>query len=264
MSNRQGAQVNNKEGVALTADRMDAAVQVAMAAVALTDFDQDPAWSWHLTQDTIELLGELPPLADVRHRPLMLIGGAALFNLRILIRGLGMDPAVRAVPDPTRRDLVAVMRLAGPRPVTADDRALADAVSLGVNEQRPDAEPSVSPPLAGSPLLAALRRAAKVEQTWLAVQPALDGVRPTRIDGSGVEGPPASTTLIVGTVLDGPGARLQAGQAAQRVVLTAAMAGAPVRSLPAVLNRPADRQSIRELIGGGLWPQAVLGLSVQK
>jgi hypothetical protein len=37
--------------------------------------------------------------------------------------------------------------------------------------------------------------------------------------------------LIIGTVLDDPAARLQAGQAAQRVVLTAATEGVPVRSV---------------------------------
>jgi hypothetical protein len=63
-------------------------------------------------------------------------------------------------------------------------------------------------------------------------------------------------------VLDGPAARLQAGQAAQRVVLTATAAGVPIRSLPTVLNLPAHRQTMRELIGGGLWPQAALSLSV--
>jgi hypothetical protein len=73
----------------------------------------------------------------------------------------------------------------------------------------------------------------------------------------------AATMLIIGTVLDDPAARLQAGQAAQRVAMTAATAGVPVRSLNAVLRRPADRLSVRELVGGGLWPQAALGLSAE-
>jgi len=252
--------VNITSGVALTADRLDAAAKEAMAA-AVTG--KDPAWSWHHTPDSIELLGDLPPLSDPQHREMMLTGGAALLNLRLLIRGLGVHPAVRAVPDPTRRDLIAVLRLEGPRPVSADDRAMVDAVLHGVNRRPGGSEPSLTTPLDAPPLITALRRAAKVEQTWLAVQPADEGALPTGTEGRGVEGAPASTMLIVGTVLDGPGARLQAGQAAQRVVLTAAMAHVPVRSLPAVLNRPADRQTIRQLIGGGLWPQAALGLSVE-
>ena len=252
--------MNSTGGVALNAARLDAAVEEAMAAAVLTDCNAP--WSLHRTQDTIELHGELPPLADPQHREMMLTGGAALLNLRILIRGLGMHPAVRAVPDPTRRDLIAVVRLEGSRPVTADDRALVDAVLHGVNRHPASSDPPVTASLAGTPLLTALRRAAKVEQAWLAVQPAVLLAVPIGDEVPVGQSGGTPTALIVGTVLDGPGARLQAGQAAQRVVLTAATAGVPVRPLPAVLNRPADRQTVRESIGGGLWPQAALGLSV--
>jgi hypothetical protein len=255
--------VNNTGNFALTTDRLNAALTEAMAAAALIDLDHNPTWTWHRTQDTIELLGELPPLADVRHRPLMLNGGAALFNLRILIRGLGVRPAVRTVPDPTRRDLFAVLRLEGPRPVNSDDRALVAAVLHGANDRHWYAEPAVPAPPTRPPLIAALRRAARVEQTWLAVQPAIGEAFPIGSEELVEEGAPASTMLIVGTVFDGPGARLQAGQAAQRVVLTAAAAGVPIRSLPEVLNRPAQRLAMRELIGGGLWPQAALSLNVE-
>jgi hypothetical protein len=249
--------VNSSGGVALTADRLDAAVKEAMAAAAISD--PDAAWSWHRTPDTIELHGDLPPLADPQHRELMLTGGAALLNLRILIRGFGVHPAVRAVPDPTRRHLIAVVRLEGPRPVTADDRAMVDAVLHGANG-RPGSSEFYGPvSMAGQPLLTALRRAAKVEQSWLAVQPDAGPV-PTGIGRPAGDGARGAMMLIVGTVLDGPGARLQAGQAAQRVVLTAATARVRVRPLPAVLHQPADRQTLRDLIGGGLWPQAVLWL----
>jgi len=252
--------VNKTLGVAVTADRLDAAVKQAMAAAATTD--QNPAWSWYRTPDRIELLGQLPPLSDPQHRELMLTGGAALLNLRILIRGLGVHPAVRAVPDPTRRDLIAVVRLEGPRQVTADDRALVDAVLHGAKPRPGSLEPSTAAPLAGPPLITALRPAAKVEQTWLAVQPTALQAVPIGDGTPAVDRDPSATMLIVGTVLDGPGARLQAGQAAQRVLLTAATAGVPIRALPEVLNSPSDRQTIRESIGGGLWPQAALGLSM--
>ena len=133
--------MNNTGSVALTADRLDTALAQAMAAATFIDLDPDPAWSWHRTQDTIELLGELPPPAHARHRPLML-------------RGLGVRPAVRTVPDPARRDLVAVMRLEGPRPVTADDRALVAAVLHGVSERPGYADRVVPEPTAGPVLIA--------------------------------------------------------------------------------------------------------------
>ncbi|MFI5593191.1 hypothetical protein ACIA5G_49650 [Amycolatopsis sp. NPDC051758] len=44
--------------------------------------------------------------------------------------------------------------------------------------------------------------------------------------------------------------RLQAGQALQRIVLTAA----PV---PQALGTPERRQNLRGLLGGALWPQVV-------
>jgi len=80
-------------------------------------------------------------------------------------------PAVRAVPDPTLRDLVAVLHLEGPRPVTADDHALVAAVLHGVRQRPGYADRVVPEPTAGPPLIAALRRAARAEQTWLALQP---------------------------------------------------------------------------------------------
>ena len=44
--------MNITSGVALTADRLDAAAKEAMAAVVT---GKDPAWSWHHTPDSIEL-----------------------------------------------------------------------------------------------------------------------------------------------------------------------------------------------------------------
>ena len=65
-------------------------------------------------------------------------------------------------------------------------------------------------------------------------------------------------TVMIGTVLDGPATRLQAGQALQRMRLTAAVGGVPVRAVPSALCSAVDRQAMRRLVGGGLWPQAVL------
>ena len=78
--------------------------------------------------------------------------------------------------------------------------------------------------------LPALRRAAKAEQAWLAVQP-MTPVKAVDPANGGMPSTLEGTVLIVGTVLDGPAARLQAGQAAQRVVLTAAALGVPITPL---------------------------------
>jgi hypothetical protein len=214
----------------------------------------EDVWSWHSIGGVIELRAQLPPTSDPLHRSLMLDGGSLLLNLRLLIRGLGVLPAVRAMPDPERPDLVAEVRLDGPRAVTEQDRSLVAALLAGPPNWSPaDAALTMAPMVS---LLPALRRAAKAEQAWLAVQP----MTPVKaVDGNG--GMPSTlegTVLIVGTVLDGPAARLQAGQAAQRVVLTAAALGVPITPLRSEWSTEGDRRRVRELIGGGLWPQAVL------
>ena len=258
----------------LTRNRVDAALTEAMANV---DQEHTTTWSWRYLASTIELRGTLPPVPDPRHRELMLTGGALLLNLRVLIRGLGVHVAVQTMPDLTQRDLVAIVRLEGPRTITAEDRALVDAVLL----DGPDAAPSGRDPVS-KPLLDRLRRAAKVEQTWLAQLP--DGAHDDPADAApprhgsgrtasadtappqhrgGQTDPAGSARVVIGTVLDGAATQLQAGQGMQRVLLTAAAGALPAHPVPSALRNPVDRQAVRDQIGGGLWPQAVLVLGAR-
>jgi hypothetical protein len=69
--------------------------------------------------------------------------------------------------------------------------------------------------------------------------------------------------VVIGTVLDGAATRLQAGQGMQRVLLTAATGAVPARPMPLALRNPVARQAVRDQIGGGLWPQAVLVLGAR-
>ncbi|GAA0532422.1 hypothetical protein GCM10011581_17010 [Saccharopolyspora subtropica] len=64
--------------------------------------------------------------------------------------------------------------------------------------------------------------------------------------------------VVLGSFQDGPAARLQAGQAMQRVLLTATAAGLSASLLSQVVEVAATREQLRALIGGGLWPQTVL------
>jgi hypothetical protein len=238
----------------LTQQQVDALLREACETVG--SGRGEDVWSWHSVGGVIELRAQLPPAADPFHRSLMLDGGSLLLNLRLLIRGLGVLPAVRAMPDPERPDLVAEVRLDGPRAVTEQDRSLVAALLAGPPNWSPANAALIAAPT--SSLLPALRRAAKAEQAWLAVQPmtAVKVVDPK--PNGGMPSTLAGTVLIVGTVLDGPAARLQAGQAAQRVVLTAAALGVPITPLRSEWSTEGDRRRVRELIGGGLWPQAVL------
>lgn len=77
-----------------------------------------------------------------------------------------------------------------------------------------------------------------------------------RVDGKDFE--PDPLIAVVGSFHDLPMAQLQAGQAMQRVLLTATEAGLSASFLSQVVEVPTARRQLRDLIGGGLWPQTVL------
>jgi nitroreductase len=77
-----------------------------------------------------------------------------------------------------------------------------------------------------------------------------------RVPGKDFEAQPL--IAVIGSFHDLPLARLQAGQAMQRVLLTAVTAGLSASFLSQLVEVPTVREKLRELIGGGLWPQAVL------
>lgn len=225
----------------LSRDRIDA---VLTSATAGADRMHRKSWSWRCTDSVIELHADLPPVANAEHRELMIAAGVALLNVRILILGSGVHLTVRPFPDSTQRDLIAVVRPDGPRRVTSGDRALVDSLLAGTAPTFVATDTTTC--------IAHLRRAAKVEQCWFALlpDPALDGA--VSRDGS--------QCAVIGTVLDGPAARLQAGQATQRVLLTATMCGLTARPVHGVLQDTESRQAVRSEIGGGLWPQSLLRL----
>jgi len=219
----------------------------------------DVLW-WRPTATTFELHGILPPPTDHRHRELSLTSGASLLNVRLLIRVLGLHPAVRLLPDPERPNLLAIVRPQGLRVITSADRLIAAGIVLlgaGGTTVAYSASPAPARTALPDNLLGLFQRAAKVEHGWAAMIPA-GALPPTMEPTSGQ--PTCGSSVVIGTVLDSPVARLQAGQAMQRALLTATVNGVAARPVPAVLSQPAVRVAVRELIGGGLWPQALLCL----
>ena len=77
-----------------------------------------------------------------------------------------------------------------------------------------------------------------------------------RVPGKDFEAVPM--IAVIGSFHDQPLARLQAGSAMQRVLLTATAAGLATSFLSQVVEVPDTRAELRTLIGGGLWPQTVL------
>jgi len=246
---------------------------VLSAAMAAPSPPNSQPWRFHCTTATIELHADTRravSATDPEHRELMLACGAALLNLRLAIRALGVHPAVQLLPDPHRPDLLAIIRPQGHTVVRPDDRELAAAILRRHTDHGPF-HPMVVP----ASVVTGLRIAARTEQAWLPTLTAahlpilrllVDQAHGTQrhdpaypsVSGGDITGDPL--VVVIGTFLDVPLARLQAGQAMQRVLLAATAAGLSASFLSGVVEVPATRRQLRDLIVGGLWPQAVLRL----
>ena len=276
----------------LTQDQVRAVMTACAAAPALRN-----SRPWHLecTPTALELRADLP-LADTSgglsaddpanssadrpadnsaqpdHRELLLACGAALLNVRATIKMLGIHPAVRLMPDENQPDLLALVHPQAGVAAAPADVALAAAI----------AQRRTFRPLTGGipvPMINRLRQAARVEQTWLAIL-APDQLQDVLLrtpdgDARGHGGPAADVgaanaqasvdrsnvvVAVVGSFHDSPLAWLQSGQGMQRVLLTADAAGLTTSLLPHMVRATPTRGLVRTMIGGGVWPQAVLRL----
>jgi nitroreductase len=138
---------------------------VLVAATAAPSLHNSQPWRFRCTPTAIELYadtGRAVPVADPDHRELLLSCGAALLNLRVAIRALGVHPAVQLLPSTSDPDLLAIVRPQGHSVITPADRYLSAAISRRRTNRRQfsAAEVPVS-------LLTALRQAAKIEQAWM-------------------------------------------------------------------------------------------------
>lgn len=84
------------------------------------------------------------------------------------------------------------------------------------------------------------------------------GTAPARLRGKDFENDPL--IAVIGSFNDLPLSQLQAGQAMQRMLLTATAAGLSASFLSQVVEVPDTRRQLRDLLGGGLWPQTVVRL----
>ena len=69
---------------------------------------------------------------------------------------------------------------------------------------------------------------------------------------------PDPLVVVIGSFADGRIDRLRAGQAMQRVLLTATEAGLDASFISQPVEVASARAELRKLLGGGLWPQIVL------
>jgi hypothetical protein len=183
-------------------------------------------------------------------------GGAALFSLRLAVAGRGRRPVVTLLPDPNRPRVLAVIR-PGPRAgVRPDERRLLFALAG-------DAPPSDGPAWPIPPTARhLLRRAAEAEGIWshqLLRPDERDAVIEALPPGTGADAERAVMLILIATTHDSPTAQLQAGQALQRMLLTATALGVDA----AVLAGPAELAPITTAtpalsVGRGTVPQVLL------
>ncbi len=219
-------------------------------------------WRFQITDVGIELHIELPPpvAGDAVQRQALVACGAALFNLRMAIRSHGVDCMVRLLPDDERPDLLAVVEVLGQRPMTPQLRDLTTAMPLLNTEPHQFGAGTVS-----EALLNELRHSARIEQAWVAtissnqlaeLIPLVAVADRSQLSGG------SPLIAAIGTFQDDRASRLRAGQAVQRVLLTATRWRLNACFLNLVSDLPTARHQLRQLMGGGLWPQALLRVGV--
>jgi hypothetical protein len=224
-------------------------VRTVLAAACSAPWpDGDQPWRFHCTATTIELHLTGDPAADTAQDKVLASGGA-LLTLRLAVQAMGVYADVRLVPDDRRPTLLAVVRPEHERMATTWDRQLAHA---GTGCRTPTGQ-ATSTPVAALP---ELRRAAELEQAWLAPLTRAQ-LATLRLPTTG----PSSLVTVIGSLQHDVRALLQAGQAVRRVALTAVTLGLRTTVRPEPVATRTARAALRTLIGGALEPRAVLDVS---
>jgi nitroreductase len=295
----------------------DEVVGLLTAAGRAPSLHNSQPWHFVVRPQVIELWADPERrlnAADPTGREQRLACGAALFNLRLAMHGLGVRPLVTLQSDARRPDLLAVVRFGGRRPPTPSQLRLLAALPRRHTNRQPFTDEPVS---AGE--RAALRRAAMEEGAWLhlveadaerrtlarmaadayadqqadpafraeaARWVAVDERRDDGVPAQGNERRPAvherwvrraftgdqdRATASVGKSFErepaiavlssyafGPYADVSAGQAMQRVLLTATADGLATSFLSQVIEVERTREELRRLIRGQHAPQVVL------
>jgi hypothetical protein len=226
-------------------------------------------WRLRTRTGAVELLADTADTADSgpeQPRQTVIACGAVLFNLRLAVAHLGVEPVVTLLPVAGEPDLLA--RVEAGR---ALDRNPADELLfLALGEWRTSRTPS-SHPLLPHEVLVRLDEAVTAEGAEL-VQ-VTSGERLRRLDRitaalplvAGPEPRSWSSTLggsvqLLVTAGDGILDWLHAGQALQRLLLTATTDWVQARFPTRVLEVPYLRERVRRELCPGRAPQAILEL----
>jgi hypothetical protein len=186
-----------------------------------------PGVRFEVRPEQIELHTTTPHSRETR-----LACGLALLNVRLALQGHGIRPLVTLLPGPSAGDAAAAVRLGGYQEPGPDVLALLHALRTNRRTW------TTFPELASWRGL--LSRAAEVERSWLHVR--------------------SGTELVLCTFNQGAAAEIRAGQAMQRVILTAGTVGFVVSPALDPISLSALRADLRPCLGNTLVPQSVLRL----
>lgn len=224
-------------------------------------------WRLRIRQGDVELLADHTS-EHVDRRQTVIACGAALMNLRLALGHLGLQPLVTLLPDPDQPQLLARLSAGDPLVPPAEDETLYFAMPDRRTRREPFARPDVPPELLA--LVAAAARAEGAD-----VVPAtpdgplqvLDEIV-NRIDGQGPGAGPravwdaarAGSILLLVTERDELTDWLVAGQALQRLLLSATASWLQARFHTRVLELPLLRDQVREQLTAGRAPQMIIEL----
>lgn len=191
-------------------------------------------------------------------RELLIECGRVVLDLRVAVRALGVRPTVHLLPDADESDLIAVVEPQGAGVPAPDDLALMEAIPL-VHDRL---QQTVTHRGVHAATITRLRQSAKMEQAWLATLTIdqVQGLWGADLGAPTAPDPRGGVTAVIGSLRDLPTARLQAGQALERVLLTAVACDVHAAVLAVPVSSGEDRRRVRDVIGGGLWPQSVIRL----
>lgn len=255
-------------------------------------------WRFALTAAAIELYAEREralSVIDPTGREMRIACGAALFNLRLALLDHGIRPLVTILPDGRCPDLVAAIRHGGRKELTPELHGLLAAVPRRHPDRHPadDATPSAAELAALRRAAVAesgwmhvindrAQRAALHERAtrahdqrmadstfraeldrWTTTGPDRDDGVPAAVGGPLAAPPepdPEAEPVVAVVVGQATGDRgdVQVGQALQRVLLTATVAGLCVSFVSHVVQVHDTREELRWLSGGVRPPHAVL------
>lgn len=142
-------------------------MQVLTSASLAPSVHNTQPWQFRVRPDRIELHPDpcrRLAATDPGGRELRLSCGAALFNLRLALQGMGVRPLVSMLPGQNAPGALAVVRRGGTVDIDDETRALLEAVPRRRTNRRPFHEAAADPRQRH-----ALVRAAEQERSWLHV-----------------------------------------------------------------------------------------------